>query len=64
MCFDKAEDDVDAAAVQRVRLLEHAIRLSDSSGGADVHLQPSALGALDDFEEILRPRPRLHGRRA
>jgi hypothetical protein len=64
MCFDEAEDDVDAAAAQRVCFLEHAIGLSHPGGGPDVDLQSPALGALDDLEKVLRPGPRLHGSRA
>ena len=53
--LDEAEHDVDAALLQRVRLLEHAVGLADARGEADVELEPAALRALDELEEVLRP---------
>ena len=63
--FDEAEDHVDAALLQRVRFLQHAVGLADPGREADVELQPPALGALDELEKVLRPRAGLrHAARA
>ena len=39
---------------ERVRLLQHPVGLADAGGEPDVQLQPAALGALDQLEEVLR----------
>ena len=50
--LDEAEHDVDAALLERVRLLEHAVGLADAGGEADVELEPPALAPLDELEEV------------
>src|SRR5262249_35194071 len=71
--LDEADDAVDAALAQRVRLLEHAVGLADAGGEAEIHLQPAALRAADELEEVLGARrhppilpttPRLSDNRA
>ena len=54
----KPEHDVHAALLEPVRLVQHAVRLAHARRGADVDLEPAALGPLDQLEEVLRPRPR------
>ena len=53
--LDEAERDFDAAPLERLRLLQHAIGLADAGGEPDVQLQAPALRATEDLEEILRP---------
>ena len=52
--LDEAEHDLDAAPLERLRLLEHAIGLADAGSEADVQLQAPALRPTKDFEEVLR----------
>ena len=51
--LDKAEHHVDAAALQRVRLLEHAVGLAHARREPDVQLEPAPLGAAEHLEEVL-----------
>src|SRR6185295_9281332 len=51
--LDEAEHDVDAALLEGVRLLQHAVGLADSGGEAEVDLEPAALAALHQLEEVL-----------
>ena len=52
--LDETDHDVDAACLERVRLLQHAVGLADAGGEPDVELQPPALRLLDQLEEVLR----------
>jgi hypothetical protein len=56
VCLDEPNDDVDAPLPERVRLLEHAVRLAHARGEADVQLQAPALPPLDELEEVIRAR--------
>ena len=48
------DDDVDAALLEVVCLLEHAVGLADARCEPQVDLEPPTLRALDQLEEILR----------
>ena len=52
--LDEADHHVDAALLERVRLLQHAVGLADAGGEADVELEPAALPLLDQLQEVLR----------
>ena len=41
--LDEADDDVEAARAQRVRLLQHLVGLADAGRGADVDAQARAV---------------------
>ncbi len=50
--LDEADDDVHAAALEIVRLLEHAIRLARAGRRADVDLEFAALALANESEEV------------
>ena len=62
--FDEADDDVDAARLQRARVLEHRVGLADTWRGADVDAQPRAVLLLEPLEQLLRRRAHGIGTRA
>ena len=49
--LDEADDDVEAARAERVRLLQHLVGLAHTGRGADVDAQPRALLLLDAREQ-------------
>src|SRR5581483_6917735 len=52
--FDDADRDVQAAGFQRVRFLQHRVRLADTWRGADVDAQTRAIALLHSREQCLR----------
>ena len=46
--LDVAHDDIDALLAERLGLLQHPVRLADARPVAQVHLEPPALGSLDE----------------
>src|SRR6185437_1321968 len=56
MRLHEAEHHVDAAPLERVRLLQHAVGLPDPGREPDVELEPAALGAPEHLEEVLGTR--------
>src|SRR5262249_29262861 len=51
--LDEADDDVDAAAPEVVRLIQHSVRLADAGGRADVHFQLSSFAVLNEGKEVV-----------
>ena len=48
--LDEPQHHVDAAPLERVRLLQHPVGLSDTGGEPDVELEPAALGAPEHLQ--------------
>ncbi len=54
MGLDQGHGHVPAPGLESLGVLQHAVGLSHSRREADVDLEPSALGALDQLEEVFR----------
>jgi len=52
MHLDEAHYNVDSATAEVARLVQHAVRLSDTRGGADIHLQSAAWKLTNEFQEV------------
>ena len=59
VCFDEADDDVDAARLQGARVLEHRVGLAHAGRGADIDAQPRALLCLQPREKLFGGRTTL-----
>ena len=58
--LDETDDDVDAALLERARVLEHRVGLADAGRRPDVHAELGAVLLLEPLEQLIAGGTRRH----